>query len=347
MRRVTLVALLLLSALLSLAPSFVTDAAAQAVYSFSWHSEVSGRDREGSSFTGRLSGHGTARVTVTAQLVVIQFDTPLGPARAEIQRDTLAFAQNTTLPFNVPAAIAFDRVGGRALFEGDFIATYAGPLDSPSRTLNVTLRQPGSGPSPEFSFVGAGVLQEFTAWLTSPANGATVSGTVPVGMLAQGGTGTSRTYRLSVDGTVVSTQTVTNGGTASYALNAAGLSNGTHTLMLQVTDQRGAVATDTRTINVSSTTSASAVSFSLTPNQTVRGSVPVQVAVTGLAAGTKRYVISVDGVQAGLRVVSTTTITWYFRTTNWPNGTHRLSVRVTDATGREATGAVNVLVQNQ
>ena len=333
----------LLFALLSVAPGVVVDAVAQAVYNFSWYSEVTGRDVEGTIVTGRLSGQGTAVVSVTPQLVIIDFGTPLGPAHVEVQRDTLGFAQNTFLPFDVPPAIGGE---GRGLYGDFWLATYAGPLATPSRTLNITLRQPGSGPAPEFTFVGSGTLQSFTAWVTRPPNGATVSGTISVGMLAEGGAGTDRIYRLSVDGTVVSTQTITTGGPASFALNTRTLSNGRHTLTLRVTDEAGAIAVDTNTINVANSTTTPSVTLSLTQNQIVRGSVAVRVTANGFASGTKRFYILVDGVQAGYQVVTTTTITWYFRTLNWPNGTHTLLVRVVDANGARATRSVSVTIAN-
>src|SRR5260370_42608133 len=68
-----------------------------------------------------------------------------------------------------------------------------------------------------------------TPAFTSPAAGATVSGTSSIGMSTTGGaTATSRTYSLSVDGTVASTQTA-SGSSASYAWNTSGVANGSPT----------------------------------------------------------------------------------------------------------------------
>ena len=341
MRRLVLMAFV---ALIVLAPVFAIEAAAQVAYNFSWFSETTGRDIEGDTVTRRLSGQTTARVSVTPQLVILDFDTPFGPAHIEVQRETLAFAQNTFLPFDIPPAINGE---GRGLYGEFWLATYAGPLDSPSNTLNITLRQPGSGPSPELTFVGAGTLQTFTALLTRPVDGATVRGTVSVGMRSLGGNGTDRTYRLLVDGRLVSTQTVDAGEIASFPLNTSTLSNGRHTLTLRVTDGAGAVAVDTQVINVvDGASGAASVTVSLTQNQVVRGSVPVRFTATGLASGTKRFSIVVDGVQAGLQVVTTNAITWFFRTFNLPNGVHTLTVRAVDATGRTVTRTVRVNVAN-
>jgi hypothetical protein len=54
----------------------------------------------------------------------------------------------------------------------------------------------------------------------------------------------------------------------------------------------------------------------------------------------------VDGVQAGLQVVTSDTITWFFRTLNLSNGTHTLTVRAVDAAGRTVTRTLRVNVAN-
>jgi hypothetical protein len=342
MRRLVLMAFV---ALIVLAPGFAIEAAAQVAYNFSWFSETTGRDVEGNVVTRRLSGQTTARVNVTPQLVILDFDTPFGPAHIEVQRGTLAFAQDTFLPFDIPPAI--NNGEGRGLYGDFWLATYAGPLDTPSNTLNITLRQPGSGPAPELTFVGAGTRQTFTALLTRPVDGATVRGTVSVGMRSLGGDGTDRTYRLLVDGRLMSTQTRDAGVVASFALNTSTLSNGRHTLTLRVTDEAGVVAVDTQAINVvDGASGAPSVTLNLTQHQVVRGSVPVRITATGLASGTKRFFMIVDGVQAGLQVVTSDTITWFFRTLNLSNGTHTLTVRAVDAAGRTVTRTLRVNVAN-
>jgi hypothetical protein len=91
---------------------------------------------------------------------------------------------------------------------------------------------------------------------------------------------------------------------------------------------------------------AQQVTIALTPNQTVKGSVPVKISATGFAAGTLKYFISVDDVQKWFWSTSATTITQWWGTTAYPNGTHRVTVRVTDSAGKTATSTVTVLVGN-
>jgi len=331
------------------APGLVPDAAAQTTtYSFSWYSEVFGNDPSSGSFNVRLAGHGTARITVTTTTVVLDFDTPLGPAHAEISRD-MGNAQNTRLPFFVPGFMTSDGVGRRMLHGDEYLADYDSNSGLPASPtgFEVRLSQPGSGPQPQFTFVGTGTLQPFTAWMTSPADGATVSGTISVGALGHGGAGITRTFQLYVDSALAQTQQITNGGSATFSLNTTTLSNGSHTVGVNVTDEAGAVAGDARTITVNNATaSARVIFFNLTNDQVIRGSYQVQLGTSGLAAGTKRFYISVDGRQVSYWVVTTTGINWWWNTTGYANGTHTLSVRVVDSTGREVTGTVRVIINN-
>jgi hypothetical protein len=104
-------------------------------------------------------------------------------------------------------------------------------------TLPVVVGNAGAPPGPALS-----------ATFTSPAAGARVKGMTMVGMASSGASGAS-TFKLAVDGTVVSTQTI-NGATATYAWNTAAASPGARTLTLTVTDGTARTATATRTVVV-------------------------------------------------------------------------------------------------
>jgi hypothetical protein len=91
---------------------------------------------------------------------------------------------------------------------------------------------------------------------------------------------------------------------------------------------------------------AQQVTIALSTNQTVRGSAAVKITATGFAAGPLKYFISIDNTQKWFWNTSATTITQWWGTTAYPNGTHSVTVRVTDSAGKTATSTVNVLVRN-
>jgi hypothetical protein len=91
---------------------------------------------------------------------------------------------------------------------------------------------------------------------------------------------------------------------------------------------------------------AQQVTVALATNQLVTRSVPVKISATGFAAGPLRYFISIDKAQKWFWYTSATTITQWWGTTACPNGTHSVTVRVTDTAGKTATSSVTVLVRN-
>jgi hypothetical protein len=330
---------LLLAGFVLLVLALAPHAEAQNTYSFSWWSETSG-SVFGEPFNGTIGDRGTARITSTADLLIIDFDTALGTAHIEIARDTFGFAEGR-VPFEMHPVM-----GGRQLVDSQYLASYEFfGLDATAPwTFMVRVSIPGSGPQPQQTFFGTGTLDPFTAWLASPAEGATVNGTVPVEMYGYGGMGAARTFRLYADDVLISTQTSADGSGVSFNWNTTTVANGTHQLRLDAQDEAGLVASDVRNVTVNNATAAT-VTFSLTNDQVIRNSVPVQITVNGLAAGNKRFFIMVDGVQVGFRITTSPT-TWWWNTLNYANGTHTLRVRVVDVNGVEATGEVRVIISN-
>jgi hypothetical protein len=185
-----------------------------------------------------------------------------------------------------------------------------------------------------------------TAAFISPASGATVSGSTTVGMSVSGSTAVSKTFRLAIDGTVVSSQSV-SGTTASYAWNTTGVANGSHTLSLTVQDSAGGSATTTRAVTVANTVPITAAFTSPAAGATVSGTSAVGMSTTGGATATSRtYRLSVDGTVVSTQTVSSSSASYAWNTTGVGNGSHTLSLTVTDTAGGSATTTRAVNVSN-
>ncbi|HEV8584180.1 MAG TPA: Ig-like domain-containing protein [Methylomirabilota bacterium] len=191
-----------------------------------------------------------------------------------------------------------------------------------------------------------------TASFTSPAEGATVNGTVTVGMSESGANGTPITFTLNIDGAQVYTTSGT-ATTASYAWNTAGVASGSHTLALTVRDGAGRSATATRTVTVSTPAPppppppGTIRVFITQPSEgaTATGSVWFTIWIENAAAGTKTFTLSSGGVTGGSTTSTSNgpvSFTWDSRTV--PNGTQTVTATVSDSAGNtgSATRTLNV-----
>jgi hypothetical protein len=175
------------------------------------------------------------------------------------------------------------------------------------------------------------------ASFTSPAAGATVAGTVTVGLAASGGTA-PYTYRLSVDGTQVFS-TTTAAASVSFAWNTTTSANGSHALGLTVTDSRSGSASTSRGVTVQNGSPPPPLAASFTSpaaGATVASTVTVGLAASG---GTAPYTyrLSVDGAQ----VFSTDHRRRPRRSPGTPRpsptAAHALGLTVTDSASRSAS----------
>src|SRR5438034_156986 len=213
-------------------------------------------------------------------------------------------------------------------------------------SLTVTDNQGGTDPSPPVRVITV-QSATLTASFTNPAEGATVDGTVSVGMSASGAGGGSATFTLTVDSQPAFSNTTT-GTTQTYPWDTRSVADGVHTLGLTVRDATGATASATRTVSVNNSAPGTLqVTFpNVVPGQTVRGTLAVQIAVSGASGTNNRFTVFVDGVQQTVIASNPTSVTWNWDTTPTSNGTRTISASVQDATGNTGSGFAYVQVQN-
>ncbi|MFC4244555.1 ExeM/NucH family extracellular endonuclease [Gryllotalpicola reticulitermitis] len=178
-----------------------------------------------------------------------------------------------------------------------------------------------------------------TLSFTTPTDGATVTGTIPVSVSLAG---TSlQAYNLRVDSAGLQYAYQPQSGTETFQLDTTALSNGVHTLLATATDAAGAKTTITEKITVDNPTLAW---VSPTSNSTVSGTVPVSVALGGTL---QAYNLRVDS--AGLQYVyqpKAGTQTFQLDTTTLSNGTHTLLATATNAAGTKVTITETITVNN-
>ncbi len=325
----------------------------------------------GSTFAGwsggGCAGTGTCAVTVNAATTVTATFNTSGTT-GSLTASFSAPAAGATVKNNVSVGMATNLWGTSKTMtlsvDGTVIATKTltgtsfwytwNTTTAPNGTRTLTLRvsnASGTATATRTVMVANGTTPTptgLTASFTAPAAGATVSGTTAVGMSSAGGASGSRTFKLEVGTTLLSTQTV-SGTTASYAWNTAALANGTHTLKVTVTDSAGAVATTTRSVTVSNgaATPSFTASFSnpTADGATVKATLSVGMKTTAPWGQSKTWTLKVDG-QVRTTVTNTGTVLWYsLNTTTLANGAHTLEVSVT-YNGATATAARTIHVAN-
>jgi hypothetical protein len=194
-----------------------------------------------------------------------------------------------------------------------------------------------------------------TASFTSPAAGATVSGTVSVGMTASGGT-PPYTYTLTLDGAQL-----VSGSSTTFSWNSTSAGNGSHSLGLTVRDSAGATATATRAVSVQNgapsppppppppppTGSLKVYITSPSNGATLSGTGWVTLWLEGASGGANTYTLTVGG-----QTVATTTtasmgpVSMAWSTTAVADGTQTLTASARDATGNTGAASITVTVAN-
>jgi hypothetical protein len=192
-----------------------------------------------------------------------------------------------------------------------------------------------------------------TVTMTSPANGASVSGTVAVQASAvAGGSNTITSVQFLLDGQPLGSALTAPPYSFSWTVGSTSL--GSHTLSARVTDSAGNVATASPvTVTVVSggggggtdTTPPTVSVTNPTPNETVSGTTPLAAnASDNVAVASVQFFV--DGQKVGSPVTSAPyAISW--DTTTVSSGAHTVSAQATDTSGNTAkSAAVSVTVQN-
>ena len=186
-----------------------------------------------------------------------------------------------------------------------------------------------------------------TVSITSPANGAKVSGTVAVTATASDNVSVA-SVQFQLDGANLSAADLVSPYTASWDSTKA--TNGTHTLRAIATDGSGNIATSAAiSVTVNNTTADKtppAVSITApAASATVSGTVNV-TATASDNVGVAGVQFQVDGVNAGA-IDGATPYAFAWDTTKVANGVHRLDAIATNAAGNATTSAViSVTVSN-
>src|SRR5438034_722546 len=192
---------------------------------------------------------------------------------------------------------------------------------------------------------GGGVGSPLGASFTSPAAGATVTGTVAIGMSETGASGTPIAFTLTIDGTHAYT---TSGAatSASSNRNTAGAASGPHALTLTVRDGAGRTATATRNVTVGGGGTLKAFITSPAAGATVNGTVWSDVWVEGAAAGARTFTLAIGGVTLASTSDASNHVTLAWDSTRVANGTQTLVATVRDASGNSGSTTRAFNVQN-
>ena len=245
--------------------TFTVKADGAAIYSgtngsFTWNTTAvtNGTHTLTATVTDSQSRTATATLTVTVSNVVtpppggagftVAFSAPAsGATVTSTQHVGLAtdatFGQTKTFTLSVDGVGLFSETMTGTTFWYAWDTTRTG---NGSRTLTATVTMAGQTATATLPVTVSNGSAPLSAAFTAPAPGAGVRGITTIGMASSRASGSS-TFKLAVDGVVVSTQTV-SGTSATYAWNTTTVPNGARTLTLTVID--GSARTASATIGV-------------------------------------------------------------------------------------------------
>jgi len=290
------------------------------------------------------AGSGSIPVTVqnAASALSASFSAPAAGATVSGTTTVTMAASGGTAPYTYTLTIDGTQVASGASTTFSWNTTSYAPG---GHTLGLTVRDSAGATATAtraVSVQNGGGPTALTAGFSAPAAGATVSGSVSVGMVASGGTA-PYTYTLTIDGTQVA-----SGASTTFTWNTTTAGDGGHTLGLTVRDNAGGTATATRAVTVQNN-STGTLNVGLTapkPGATVSGTVWITAWVDGGAAGAKTYTVTVDGVTVWTATTDNRPASLPWRTTDGADGTKTAVVNARDAAGAIGSASVTVIVQN-
>jgi len=155
-------------------------------------------------------------------------------------------------------------------------------VGSVSGSLSLVSNAPNSPTSLALSGTGVASAPPTVA-ITSPANGAMVSGTITLSGTASDSAGVTA-VEVQVDGGAFSPASGTTNWT--FNLNTASLSNAAHTLTARATDTSGLTASSTVTVNISNSGSTiNVLNFGATGNGSTNDTTAINNAIAALQPG--------------------------------------------------------------
>ena len=183
--------------------------------------------------------------------------------------------------------------------------------------------------------------------ITSPADGATVSGTITVTATASDDKGITQ-VEFFIDGTSIGADTDgLNGWSASW--NTTAYSAGSHPVSATATDTTGQTARDSVSVNLANTpvtdTPPTVAITNPTDGATVSGMITV-TANAGDDKGITQVEFFVNGVSIGTDMDSSGGWSTSWDTTKSPNSSHTVSATARDTSGQTGSHFVTVTVDN-
>ncbi len=174
--------------------------------------------------------------------------------------------------------------------------------------------------------------------ISSPANGATVSGTVGISASATDNVGVTK-MEILIDGTIVAQGTA---ATISYSWNTLNYANGSHTIVARAYDAANNVGSASISVSVQNSTIAdtTAPSVAITSpadGSTVSDTVKIYVSSSD-NVGVTKVDLYLDGAFFGSNTSATPVFSW--NTRRAAKGSHKLQAYAYDAAGNIGASAV-------